>query len=411
MLLALCSCADKACEIWPMASAESEVTDTEFIETNIENVLLRQVLHGYQCEAMYDSTEYTLGEDDILALGDVFAEEMSNMGLELDSKLFAEKVLSTHGVDASKPCYFSLTEQRMELYMVPGLYKAEPKYDFKINLSRSRSHSIEEVVFDSRVGLMYPVMFLPEVIDYKKKYPNIKRAERMLTMPYRNGEKVKKWSEESSVLPNHEEVIKMVYHINNYILYENKESLDWLVKNNMQVLQAMFVDFHMEHEPIIDSLVLVRTRSGQARLEALFAERNVDGSVYVREGLLDYISQNERMKAPRFQSTIKQYVAGCLGQDLYYDRTERFPKVLLDNFTLEERRMIVAHIMNMVFSLYSGTESDKIMQVIVDNDPDYINDAVKKKYYGFDNLRTGLSIYRMRFRAEKWKIISPAREN
>lgn len=403
------SCVDQAPEIWPIVAAENETPDSEFVGMNIENVLLRQVLHGFQCEAKYDSTEYIFGEDDVLALGDVLAEEMTQMGLELDPELFVEQVQKSHGVDASKTCVYSLTEQRMEFYMIRDLFKAEPKYDIKLNLSKSRANRVEDVIFDPRVGLMYPALFLPEVMDYAARYPEIKKAERILVMPKKkNGEKAKKWSEERSVLPNHGDVLKMIYHINNYILYENRESLDWLVKNNMQVLQAMFVDFHMENEPIIDSLILVRTRSGEARLESLFAERNADGSVYIRQGLLDYISQNERLKAPRFQSTIKQYVAGCLGQDLYYDRMERFPKVLVDNFTLEERRMIVANIMNVVFSLYTGVESDKIMSVIVNNDPGFIDDVVKKKYYNFENLRTGISIYRMRFRAEKWKIITPA---
>ena len=200
----------------------------------------------------------------------------------------------------------------------------------------------------------------------------------------------------------------MIYHINNYVLYESRESLTWLVTNCMPVLQAMFVDFHMEHEPIIDSLVLVRTRSGEARLESLFAERNADGSIYIREGLLEYISQNERLKTPRFRSIIQQYVAGCFGHDVYYDRMERFPQVLLDNFTLEERRMIVAKIMDVVFPIYQGKEIDKIVRVIVENDPGFIDDTVEKNYYGLENLRVGISIYRMRSRAEHWRVISPS---
>lgn len=385
---------------------EQEDIEPEFIDVNTENVLLQQVLYGYQCEAVYeDSIKYTLKENDIIALGDVLAMEMTKMGLELNPKLFREKIKQTHGIDSKDICYYSLTERRMQLYMIHELFKPEPKYNFKINLSESRYNRIEEVVVDPRVGLMYPVLFLPEVVNYIEKYPEIKKAEKMAVMPKVHGERIKKWSQEK-IGPEHKEALKMIYHVNNYILYENRESLDWMVKNCMSVLQAMFVDFHMEHEPIIDSLVLVRTRSGAARLEALFAERNADGSVYVRKGLLDYISQNERLKAPRFQTTIRQYVAGCFGKDIYYDRMERFPRVLVENFTLEERRMIVANIMNTVFSLYSGAESGKIMKIIIDNDPGFINNAVKKDYYGFENLRSGLSIYRMRFRAQKWKTIT-----
>lgn len=409
------SCAKEAPGVNFLSESKSDFKDddeihvSEFVDVNTENVLLQQILHGYQCEAVYeDSTKYTIGENELIALGDVLAEEMTQMGLELNPELFCEKVKQTHGIDASKMCYFSLTERRAQMYMIHELFAPEPKYDFKINLSDSRYHRVEEVVVDPRVGLMYPVLFLPEVIDYSEKYPEIKKAEKLAVMPKVHGERIKKWSQEK-IGPEHKEALKMIYHINNYILYENRASLDWLVKNCMSVLQAMFVDFHMEHEPIIDSLVLVRTRSGAARLEALFAERNADGSVYIRKGLLDYISQNERLKAPRFQTTIRQYVAGCFGQDIYYDRMERFPKVLVDNFTLEERRMIVANIMNTVFSLYSGAESGKIMKVIIDNDPGFINNAVKKNYYGFENLRSGLSIYRMRFRAQKWKTITPPR--
>ncbi len=385
-----------------------DVHDYEFVDENTENVLLQQVLHGYQCEAVYgDSVKYTLQENDMLALGDVLAMEMAKRGLELNPVLFKKRLEATYGIKADRLCYYSLTERRMELYMVPELYKPEPKYDFKINLSESRYNHVEEVALDPRIGLMFPIMFLPEIINYAEKYPEIKKAEKIAVMPKKSGTRVKKWSQEKTVLPNHGEVLSMIFHINNYIIYENLESLDWLVKNCMPVLQSMFVDFRMEHNPIIDSLVLVRARSGGMRIESLFAERNSDGSVYVREGLLDYISQKERMKAPRFHTTIRQYVAGCFGYDVYYDRTERFPQVLLDNFTIEERRMIVAKIMNTVFSLYSGVDSGKIMKIILDRDPEFLDFAAKKNYYGLENLRSGLSVYRMRFRAQKWRTITP----
>lgn len=408
MLLAFFSCAKKT----PGSAFDmnpEDFLDSDFVDENTENVLLMQVLHGYQCEAVYDdSVKYTFKEADMLALGDVLAQEMTKMGLELNPDLFLEQIDKTHGVKICRPCYYSLTEKRMQLYMVYELFAPQPKFDFNINLSKSRYNRIEDVIFDPRVGLLYPALFLPEVLDYKVLYPEIKKAEDMAVMPNVNGEKVKKWSEEPTVALGRAEILKMVYHVNNYVLYKNLESLNWLVTNCMSVLQSMFVDFHMEHEPVIDSLVLVRTRSGEARLESLFAERNEDGSIYIRTGLLDYISKNERLKAPRFQSTIRQYVAGCFGHDIYYDRMERFPKVLTDNFTLEERRFIVANVMNTAFSLYSGADYGKIMNIIIDKDPGFIDHVVKKRYYGFSNLRMGISLYRMRFRAEKWKVITPA---
>lgn len=404
------SCADKAPDIYFLSEHEDDFKEypySEFVEENIENVLLRQILHGDYCEAVYgDSTKYLFSETDMLALGDVLAEEMTKMGLEINPGLFKEQIKKSHGVDVSKPCHYSLYESRMQLYMVHELFKPEPNYNFNINMSQCRNRRVEEVIVDPRVGLMYPALFLPEVIDYAVKYPEIKKVEDVAVMPVVCGEKVKKWRDAAIQKENRDFALKMIFHVNNYVLYENRESLGWLVDNCMSVLQSMFVDFHMEHEPVIDSLVLVRTRSGQARLESLFAERNTDGSIYIRKGLLDYISQNERLKVPRFQSTIRQYVAGCFGYDLYYDRMERFPKVLTDNFTLEERRLIVANIMNVVFSLYSGGDSGKIMKIILENDPGFINHVVKNNFYGYENLRMGISVYRMRDRAQRWKTIT-----
>ncbi len=402
------SCAREAHENTVVAEIY-DTQDPEFVKVNLENVLLQQVLHGDHCEAVYeDSVKYLFSKADMLALGDVLAEEMTKMGLELNPELFKKQVKKTHGTDVAEPCHFSLYESRMLLYMVPELHKPEPEYEFNINLAESRIKSIEDVIFDPRVGLMYPALFLPEVIDFAAIYPEVKIAEDLAKMPVVGGEKIKKWSEDLTLKSYRKMSLEMIYHINNYILYENKESLDWLVHNCMTALQAMFVDFHMEYEPLIDSLVLIRTRSGASRLESLFAERNADGSIYIREGLLEYISQNERLKTPRFQSTIQQYVSGLVGHDIYYDRMERFPNVLLDNFTLVERRWIIARIMDIAFPIYSAGEIDRIMKIIVENDPGFIEDAVKKEYYGLNDLRTGLSIYRMRYRAERWRTITPA---
>lgn len=413
LLFAVSSCVHETLDYGAFSKLYKDEETTpdysEYIEVNKENVLLQQVLHGDYCEAVYeDSVEYLFTESDMLALGDVLAEEMTKMGLELNPKLFVKKVKKSQGLELKKPCHFSLYEKRTSLYMIPDLYKPEPEYDFHINLLKSRIHFIKNIVFDPRVGLLYPAIFLPEVIDYTVKYPEIKKAEDVAVMPKIGGDVVKKWCEDKSLNVSRQEHLEMIYHLNNYFLYDNEASLNWMVKNYMSALQAMFVDFHMEDDPIIDSLVLVRTRSGEARLESLFAERNADGSIYIRDGLLNYISQNERLKTPRFRNIIQQYVAGCFGHDIYYDRMERFPKVLLDNFSLEERRMIVARIMNVVFPIYSGCEIDKIVKIIVENDPCFIDDVVKKNYYGLDELRTGISIYRMRFRAERWKRICPS---
>lgn len=388
--------------------SESFDDDPGLIGANTENVLLQQILHGYHCEAVLsDSIKYRFSKDDMIALGDVVADEMVKMGLKLNPELFASQALKTHGVKVTKPCHFSLYEKRMLMFLVPDLYKPEPEYDFSIDLTASHFYAIEDVVFDPRVGLLYPALYLPEVIDYEERFPEIKKAENLAVMPKVNGEKVLKWSEEPTLKMFREETLNMIYHINNYVLYESKESLDWLVNNCMPVLQAMFVDFNMEHDPVIDSLVLVRTRSGESRLESLFAERNADGSVYVREGLLEYIKDNEKYKSPRFKNIIRQYVAGCFGHDVYYDRLKRFPDVLEETFTLEERRMIVAKILKVVFPVYSGTDTDKIMKIICEHDPDFIENTVKKNYYGSEEIRRGISIYRMRFRAEKWKVLTP----
>ena len=84
---------------------------SEYIEVNKENVLLQQVLHGDYCEAVYeDSVEYLFTESDMLALGDVLAEEMTKMGLELNPKLFVKKVKKSQGLELKKPCHFSLYE-------------------------------------------------------------------------------------------------------------------------------------------------------------------------------------------------------------------------------------------------------------------------------------------------------------
>lgn len=406
LLFAVFSCAKQAPDYCVIPVPEDN-PDPELVAVNTENVLLQQVLHGDLCEAVYDdSVKYLFTKTDMLALGDVLAEEMKKMGLVLNPKLFIEQTRKTHGIDITRPCHFSLYESRMMLYLVPNNFKPEPEYEFNINLSDSRFKSIEDVIFDPRVGLMYPAAFLPQVIDYASRYPEIKKVEKLAVMPKVDGEKIKKWSDESTLKASRAEFLKMVFHINNYVLYENRESLAWLVSNCMSVLQAMFVDFHMEQEPIIDSLVLVRTRSGDARPEALFAEKKSDGSLYIREGLLNYIYQNERTKTPRFQNIVRQYIAGCCGHDISYDRMGRFPNVLLEYFNLEERRFIIAKMMNIVFPIYSGAEIDKIMHIIVNNDPGFIDDTSQKDYYGLDELRTGLSIYKMHFRAEKWRVIT-----
>lgn len=411
-ILALCitlaSCFNTKNDGDALFSYPDENFNQEYANANIENVLLQQVLYGHGCEAIYDdSVKYMYTESDMIALGDILKTKMEDMGLQLNPKLFKQQVEKTHGVKCERPCHFALNENRMMMYIIPGQNKPEPQYDFNFSITESTKKQNYHVIFDPRVGLMYPALFLPEVIDYAKEYHNVALAEASLKIPKIKGEKIKKWKDDKYLSTSRTEVLNMIYHINKYIIYEDRESLDFLVNTNMNVLQSMFVDFRMENEPMIDSLILIRTRRGKARLEALFAEREADGSVYTRQGLLDYITKNEKQKTPKFQNTIHQYIAGCFGHDSYYDRMERFPKILTDNFTLDERRQIVAKILNAIYPVYVGQDIDKTMEVIIKYDPGFIDYAVKNKYFGLDELRTCLSIYRMRFLAEKWTIRAP----
>lgn len=90
-----------------------------------------------------------------------------------------------------------------------------------------------------------------------------------------------------------------LYHYNNFIFYDSQSSLSWLINNDIEFLEILVREFGYDKNDKINKAVLESINekyiSTQPRnyelLENLFAKKDYNGNLNIRQHLMEYISE------------------------------------------------------------------------------------------------------------------------
>lgn len=387
-LLSFVSCQDGVKTKTEESPRDSEVVGQGY---NFKDVVYNELTHGAYCSQLnQDSAEFYYTEHDLRAMGEVMTKIFKKKGLFVNKDSMKIRIDSMFHIKISKSSYYELNLMRIRMLLSDSLFLPEQIQDINLSYSETRHSQRNAVFFDEYSGLLLPFRCVPEVIDIYSEFPNFAESERRMYWLTR------KWSEEDDIERYRTLIIDAIFHLNKYTYTNDIESLKWLCKYAPDIAQSFFVEFRKENEPVLNKFILDKVKAREMSIEALIAEKNADGSLYIRDSLLSYL-MNDKTQAKLNRTTIHQCFLGFLGKDIYSDKLERFPDILFNIYSLNERREIIGHILNMVFKSYDMTVRDMFMKEALEMDEGLLQFYIDNNYFELEYLRRGISVYRMRF--------------
>jgi hypothetical protein len=185
-----------------------------------------------------------------------------------------------------------------------------------------------------------------------------------------------------------------LYHYNKYLFNDDKASLTWLIHNDIEFLELLVKEFGYDKDPKVNKAILKKANkqynSTQPQDEdafiRLFASRDCDGKLQIREGLLKTVADETNANQNDLFKFLDEY---CFR--LAFPREE-------EAFSFEERCKILACINNItypVFIKYKCSEEvedvywddHSQLYVICYQKPEIIEEIEKNNYFGFSDLR------------------------
>jgi hypothetical protein len=153
-------------------------------------------------------------------------------------------------------------------------------------------------------------------------------------------------------------------------------------------------EFGYDKEPRINKMVLNNTKNeynstqpqDKETLNHLFAEKDYNGYLQIREGLLQTVTEETNAEQNDLFKILDDYCFYLV----FNDNAEQF-------FNFNERCQIIACINNTIYPLYTKYSLEAINDVYWDNQnllhvlciqkPEIIAEIIKNSYFGFSNLK------------------------
>lgn len=360
-------------------------------DSMLTKILIRQLSEGPVSD--YNEVKYSIA--DFEATIRILKSKLRDNGFKFISKtLFADKIklYFKRSIDISNPDkylyvnYFNHCSKQL-------IYHPNDH----INLDGSLILKNESFLAD-----MY---FIPEILDYQKKYPELKTIEDKPRFAYDEVEKEKieidRWKDLTDLPIDREKNLLTLVHRNKYLFNDSKASLTWLLFNDKIFLQKLLIIFGYDKEMkinkmVLDSLYKEKTLSNTIYGEAisnLFFVKDCQNKLEIRKGLLKYVEENTSSTDNRFI-----YALGSFMNTLYDgDEYEIFDEDPSKKFTAVEKAEIVANIANIenpAREKYKSPESSDVWTIpgsslynLSVSHPEVIKIIEQHHYFGLPKMK------------------------
>jgi hypothetical protein len=158
-----------------------------------------------------------------------------------------------------------------------------------------------------------PLLTVPELIDYQKKYPEIVEYEKTLPTEYldNNGDKIKikKWQNENNLSQQRYNTIQTIVARNKYLFNDSKADFTWLKFNDKTFLESL-VKIHGYYNDLeLNRFVLDRNISDLEELGKILWIKKCDNKFIINQKLFDIISTSTEENKRNYLNSISEYLA------------------------------------------------------------------------------------------------------
>lgn len=158
-----------------------------------------------------------------------------------------------------------------------------------------------------------PLLTIPELIDYQKKYPEILEYEKALPTEYLDNSgdkiKIKKWQNENKLSQQRYIIIQTIVARNKYLFNDSKADFTWLKFNDKTFLESL-VKIHGYYDDLeLNKFVLDRNISDLEELGKILWIKKCDNKFTINQKLFDIISKSTEENKIKYLNSISEYLA------------------------------------------------------------------------------------------------------
>ena len=218
----------------------------------------------------------------------------------------------------------------------------------------NKCYNSNEILYNDSEGFKFNLYFsidkklmigqyaIPELIDYRTKYPEISKIEDTISVTKKDKEGeniyVTRWRDISDLKEQRKKNIETLVARNKYLFNDDKDSFDWLIKNDAFFMEQLVKRFGYTQDFELLEWVIKKTHYDKNSPEdygSLFWVKNCDGSIKLHSNTFKILQKLYNVKtAYEILEDIKGYI-NYLGDEEQSKKEE---------LTEEERIKILANI-------------------------------------------------------------------
>lgn len=236
-------------------------------------------------------------------------------------------------------------------------------------------------------GFVAPLYTIPELIDYRKKYPDIIRYEEQLPSTYMNlkGEKItiNKWMNIDDLPKKRNENIQLITARNKYLFNDSKADFIWLQFHDEKFLESLVKTFgYTADKKLLEWYIkrngIEKLRNNIEEYLKVFYVKTCDNQLIVHKETFDYMDTNPEKYSKEIQEVLDAI---------------RLHEIQLENLSFTEKAKIVAYL------LYFGEKHKEKTKMHFqfmgmfyehsseDEHKKYDEEFKKNKYYNLPNFQ------------------------
>ena len=296
-----------------------------------EEILKKQILNGYLIKenGMDGINNYKYSKEDFEINQNLSGQILKNNGYNFPSENeFNKKTQEIFRFKSSKNVINFLIE-----YPCPKereTYKADGNYTISSN---------NPLFIDKNYKILTEALFVPELIDYKTKYPNIAKEEDNLPsekIDY-NGTKLKiiKWKDFSELNDVRNISNQLLVHRNKFLFNNNKGSLAWLQFHDKIFLEALIKTFgYVTNKDLLEWYIkrngIEKYNENVEEFIKIFYVKTCDQKFIIHNETLSYMDSNPEKYSREILSVLEEI------------RTDR---IKLENLNFPEKTKLIAYLL------------------------------------------------------------------
>ena len=218
----------------------------------------------------------------------------------------------------------------------------------------NKCYNSNEILYNDSEGFKFNLYFsidkklmigqyaIPELIDYRTKYPEISKIEDTISVRKKDKEGeniyVTRWRDISDLKEQRKKNIETLVARNKYLFNDEKDSFDWLIKNDAFFMEQLVKRFGYTQDFELLEWVIKKTHYDKNSPEdygSLFWVKNCDGSIKLHSNTFKILQKLYNVK------TAYQILEDIKGYINYLGDEEQNKK---EDLTEEQRIKILANI-------------------------------------------------------------------